>query len=228
MASFKKMGSLGDLQKFVAEVYAVPDDRLYSIWDLLTQEQRFAMRALKGIRKGEKEKLKLNLLIAVSWIMAIGNRLHIDLDEETWKRFPGLCSYCGKRPCECKKTKPTVRLHIKGDDRLRPRSFAETQSMFDEIYPSRTRTLADAGVHLAEEVGEVSEAIHNYLGQHKERQFDDVKMEIADFISCVLAVANSADINFADSLAEIYSDNCHVCHKAPCVCNFSDVVQLET
>jgi NTP pyrophosphatase (non-canonical NTP hydrolase) len=100
--------------------------------------------------------------------------------------------------------------------------------MFEEIYPAKTRTLADAGVHLAEEVGEVSEAIHNYLGQHKEKQFDDVKLEIADFISCALAVANSANINVAGALAEMYADNCHVCRKAPCICKFSDVVQLET
>jgi NTP pyrophosphatase (non-canonical NTP hydrolase) len=228
MANFKKTGSLGDFQRFVEKVYAVPDDRLYSVWDLLTQEQRFAMRSLKGIRKGDGDKLRFNLLIALSWVMAIGNRLHIDLDEETWKRFPGLCSYCGKRPCVCKKTKPASRLHVKGIGHARPRNLAGMQAMFDEIYPAQTRTLADAGVHLAEEVGEVSEAIHNYLGQHQEKQFDDVKLEIADFISCVLAVANSADIDVAGALAKMYSNNCHVCHKLPCACKFSDVVQLKT
>lgn len=228
MARFERTGKLDDFQRFIEEVYAVPDDRLYSIWDLLTQEQRFAMRALKGIRKGDIEKLRLNLLISLSWLAAIGNRLHVSLQEEVWMRFPGLCSYCGKRSCVCKETKPPARLTVKINDRFRPENLAAMQAMFRDIYPPVRRTLADAGVHLAEEVGEVSEAVHNYLGEHKERQFDEVKLELADFISCACGVANSADIDIAESLAAMYSENCHVCHKAPCVCKFSDVVGIES
>ena len=63
MTCFKKTGTIRDLQKFISTVYALPDDRLYSIWDLLMQEQRIAMRALKGIRKGKIEKVQVNLLI---------------------------------------------------------------------------------------------------------------------------------------------------------------------
>ncbi len=211
MASFKKTGSLGDLQQFIAEVYAVPDDRLYSIWDLLTQEQRFAMRSLKGIRKGDMKKLRINLLIALSWIMAIGNRLHIDLEDETWRRFPGLCSYCGKQPCICHETKPESRLSTMGNAGPRPTSLQDMQVMFQKIYPAGNRTLADAGVHLAEEVGEVSEAIH-----------------IADFISCIFGVANSANMNMAEALRTMYANNCHVCHESPCSCKFSDVAHLNT
>lgn len=219
---------MGDFQKFIEEVYAVPDDRLYSVWDLLTQEQRFAMRALKGIRKGDLEKLNVNLLISFSWLMAIGNRLHIDLEQETWKRFPRLCSYCGESPCVCKETKPSERLKVKGDDSAQPKDLVELQRMFAEIYPPERRTLADAGVHLAEEVGEVNEAIHNYLGQHKEKQFEEVRLELADFISCLLGVANSAGLDVAGALADMYVRNCHVCHEAPCACRFSDVAQLRT
>jgi hypothetical protein len=94
---FEALGSLRDFQTFIGGVYALPDDRLYSIWDLLTQQQRFTMRALKGIRKGNQEKIKLNLLIAFSWLMAIANRLHLDLDAETWQRFPALCPPSGLR-----------------------------------------------------------------------------------------------------------------------------------
>jgi NTP pyrophosphatase (non-canonical NTP hydrolase) len=226
--SFSEAQTLGDFQEFVEHVYALPDDRLYSISDILAHEQRFAMRALKGIRKGDANKLKLNLLISLSWLMAIANRLHIDSENEVWKRFPRLCSYCGERPCACKTIKPTARLKVKIDNGLRPKSLAEMQVMFDEIYPTKSRMLADAGVHLAEEVGEVSEAVHNYLGQHKQKQFDDVKLEIADFISCVFGLANSAGMDIAEELGKMYSNNCHVCHEAPCVCNFSEVAQIKT
>lgn len=226
--SFPAGGTIGDLQGFVEKVYGLPDDRIYSLWDLLVQEERFAMRALKGMRQHDAEKLKHNLLIALSWLMSIANRLHINIEKETWRRFPGLCSYCGKQPCACQTIKPSARLAITADDSGHPTTLAEMQAMFGRIYPAEKRTLADAGVHLAEEIGEVSEAIHNYLGEHREPQFDDVKLELADLVSCIFGVANSAQIDVARELSAMYMNNCHVCHHAPCTCTFSDVVRLRT
>ncbi|MBX4206397.1 hypothetical protein KW784_01260 [Candidatus Parcubacteria bacterium] len=228
MAQFKKTGTLSDFQKFIAEVYGLPDDRLYSIWDILTQQQRFTMRALKGIRKDNREKIKTNLLISFSWLMAIVNRLHINIEEEVWHRFPYLCSYCGKLPCVCKTTKSSRRVSVKVDAKKRPHGLALLQKMFGEIYPTKGRSVADAGVHLAEEMGEVSEAIHNYLGQHLQKQFNEVKSELADFASCIFGVANSLNIDVAKEIEAMYPKNCHICHKAPCVCSFSDVVSLKS
>lgn len=225
---FEPSGSLRDFQDFIGKVYALPDDRLYSVWDLLTQQQRFTMRALKGIRKGNQEKIKTNLLIAFSWLMAIANRLHLDLDDETWRRFPALCSYCGKKPCECKSIKPSERLAVTIDVKKRPNSLSEMQGMFGEIYPIASRTIADAGVHLAEEMGEVSEAIHNFLGEHKEEQFAEVALELADYVSCAVGLANSADIDMAKEYSTMYSNGCHICHQVPCRCTFSSVATLKS
>lgn len=228
MYQFKKTGTLGEFQEFISDVYSLPDDRIYSIWDLLTQQQRFTMRAIKGIRKENVEKLKTNLLISVSWVMAICNRLHIDIEDEVWKRFPMLCSYCGKKPCVCKSVKQNKRVRVRVDNTLRPHTLSAFQKMFDEIYPASSRTLADAGVHLAEEMGEVSEAIHNYLGQHLQKQFDEVKLEISDYISCAFGVANSANVDVAKELSLMFQKNCHVCHEAPCVCSFTKVASLKS
>ena len=220
--------SLSKLQDLIKEVYDLPDDRLYSILDLLIHIQRFAMRALKGIRKGNADKLKMNLLISLSWLMAIANRLHINVENEVWKRFPVLCSYCGGKPCRCKKIKPEKRTVVKVDDSLRPKTILGFQQMFSQVYPARQRSLADAGVHLAEEIGEVSEAIHAYLGQHLQKQFESVKFEIADCVSCLFGVANSANINIENELSEMYKNGCHICHKTPCKCNFSNVAKIKT
>jgi NTP pyrophosphatase (non-canonical NTP hydrolase) len=228
MYSFKEDGTLRGFQKFIADVYGQTDDRLYSIWDLLVQEQRFAMRSLKGIRKGDTDKIKINLLITFSWLMAISNRLHIDIEDEVWNRFPGLCSYCGEKPCACRKIKPSERLKIKPDKSKKPRNLESLQDMFENIYPSKSRTLADAGVHFAEEVGEVSEAVHNYLGQHISSQFDEIKLEMADLVSCSFGIANSAKIDVAKELAAMFHDNCHVCHNAPCDCSFSNVISVKS
>src|SRR5207245_1528727 len=138
--------------------------------------------------------------ISFSWLMAVANRLHIDLETEVWKRFPGLCSYCGRQPCACKQTKPKNRQKITKGVGTRPKSLADNQIMFEKIYPSSSRSLADEGVHLAEEMGEVSEAIHNYLGQHKEPLFDEVKLEMADYVSCLFGTANSSYFDVATEL----------------------------
>jgi NTP pyrophosphatase (non-canonical NTP hydrolase) len=228
MAKFNKNQSIREFQRFIGEVYGLPDDRLYSIWDLITHNQRFAMRALKGIRKGEARKIKINLLIALSWLMAIANRLHIDVEEGVWKRFPMLCSYCAHLPCVCKKKKPSSRQKVKINNMLRPKTLADFQEMFAKIYPSTKRTLSDAGVHLAEEVGEIGEAVHVYLGQHKHSQFNDVKSEIADLVSCIIGVANSAQIDLASELASIFKNDCHICRKSPCICSFTKVAQLKS
>jgi NTP pyrophosphatase (non-canonical NTP hydrolase) len=226
MASFKGNQSIEDFQIFNGIVYGPTDDRLYSMTDLLSHQQRFAMRALKGIRKDDKKQIKENLLISFSFLFAIANRLHINLEDEVWKRFPTMCSYCGKKPCVCKKVKPKSRKKITPKDSLRPRSLAEFQKMFNEIYPQKNSTLADAGVHFAEEVGEVSEATNNFLGQHRPSQFEAIKHEMADCISCTFGIANSAKINVADELEKLFYKNCHICHKAPCTCSFAYVASL--
>jgi len=186
------------------------------------------MRALKGIRKGDRGKLEKNLMVALAWLMAIANRLHINLEEDVWNRFPALCSYCGSAPCVCKKEKVIERKKIIVDDSDKPQNLKDMQVMFNTIYPPDGRSLADAGVHLAEEMGEVSEAVHNFLGQHVQEQFDEVQLEMSDFFSCVCGVANSAQINISESLEKMFYENCHVCHKAPCECSFDSVASLKT
>lgn len=226
--SFERNGTIGDFQQFIHDIYSIPDDRLYSVWDLLVQQQRFTMRSLKGVRKKDVEKTKYNLLVAFSWLMAIVNRMHIDAEEELWQRFPYLCSYCGRKPCQCKISKRTIRAKVRIDEKKRPQTLSDYQKMFSEIYPAETRTVADAGVHLGEEMGEVAEAVHNHLGQHLPQQFEAVRLEVADFISCVFGLANSAGFDVATELAKMFRNNCHICHRAPCVCSFSEVAHLET
>jgi len=181
------------------------------------------MRALKGIRKGDKQKLKINLLIAFSWLMAVANRFHINSEKEVWRRFPYHCRYCGKAPCACGKNKSQIMSKLSKDKFKKPRNLGEMQVMFETIYPSGRRNLSEAGVHLAEEMGELSETVHRFLGEHKEKLFRGVGVEIADYISCLFGVANSASINVSRELEKMYWKNCHVCHKLPCLCNFSFV-----
>lgn len=228
MYRFTAGESLARFQGFIEAVYGLPDNRLFSLSDLLANQQRFTMRALKGIRKGNREKLTYNLAIAFSWLVAVVNRLHIDIEGAVWRRFPSCCSYCGKRPCVCKALKAKRRVRILRFSSRRPKTLAALQGMFQKIYPAEGRTLAEAGVHLAEEMGEVSEAVHVFLGEHKEKQFKNVTDELADYVSCIMGVANSAEIDLAETLAHMFTNNCHICHKAPCACKFSFVANFDS
>lgn len=221
MASFKKGNSLKDLQSISYEIYGLLNDRNYSISDLLSNLQKFTMRALKGIRKNDIEKIDINLLIAISWLMAIANRLHIDVQTATIEKFAFVCSYCKTCPCSCKKNKVTRRVNLTKSNKIIVRTLKQFQEMFSMIYPPETRNLTNAGIHMAEETGELSEAIHNFQGEHLEKQFENIKSEMADYISCFFGVINSLDLNLEKELMDKYSNNCHECHKAPCVCTYS-------
>ncbi|MBI5138230.1 MAG: hypothetical protein HZA95_00305 [Candidatus Vogelbacteria bacterium] len=228
MAKFSHKESLNEFQQLIFTIYGVSNDRQFGIHDLTSNIERFTMRALKGIRKGDNNKIKINLLISLSYFMAVLNRLHIESEEVVWKRFPMLCSYCGKKPCACKKLKPKTRPSISRKSSLKPTTLAGFQQMFREIYPPETRTLEHAGVHLAEETGEVSEAIHNYMNTHTTKAFENVREEVADYISCTFGVANSAKIDVAAELEKMYEHNCHVCHTAPCSCTFTFIAEYRS
>lgn len=228
MVKFSRKNSLGQFQGAILKIYGLPDDRIFSLWDLLSNQERFTMRALKGIRKGNVEKMKTNLLIAFSWMMAVANRLRIDVEDVVWKRFPAKCSYCGQAPCQCKIIKSKNKAKFFRDIASRPGTLAGFQRLFQLIYPAESRSLFEAGVHLAEEMGEMSEAAHCFLGEHQKKQFEQIEVELADYVSCVFGVANSAKIDIAKELEKFYRKNCHECHKAPCECNFTTVAKFKS
>ena len=220
MPSLHQKSTLADHQEFVQQVYGLNNDRYYTTPDMLTQVQRFCMRGLKGIRKGDKKKSTLNLMITLSWFMSLMNQFHIDIQDATAKRFPNLCSYCGNCPCVCKKEKRKKRKKTVMKKGRMPKTVAEFQKMFSVIYPSTTRTLEDAGIHLAEELGELAEAVLTYRGHREGKDFEKISEEAADFISCLLGVCNSWNIDVGKELVRLFSQNCHVCKKAPCQCTF--------
>ena len=228
MASVKSDTTIKEYQSFVKEVYGLSNDRYFSTWDMISNVECFVMRGLKGIRKGDRDKTRINLLISFSWFMSIMNQFHINIEEEIWKRFPYMCSYCAGLPCSCKAEKIKERKEVLIDDSKRPKTFKGFQDMFEKIYPSNTRTLEHAGVHLAEELGEFSEAILIYRGKHQDEDFQKIPLEAADLFSCLAGVFNSSDMDIAKELSLMFSDNCHVCKKAPCECNFVDITRFNS
>lgn len=228
MSNVKPNITIKEYQQFVQDVYGLQNARNFGLQDMLTNVERFMTRGLKGIRKQDKQKTKLNLIISLSWFMSMMNQLQIDIEDEAWKRFPHRCSYCAHCPCVCKAKKIQTRQTITVKHQQRPKTIEEFQNMFGEIYPASARTLDWAGVHLAEETGEIAEAILNYRGSHKEEDFKNVILECADFVSCLIGVFNSLELNLAKEISKEFSKNCHVCKQAPCICSFEDIMQFKS
>ena len=220
--------TISQYQQFVKEVYGLSNDRYFSLQDMLANVERFMTRSLKGIRKNDHEKIRINLIISLSWFMSMMNQLHIDIEEKIWERFPYLCSYCASCPCVCKTQKIQTKQKVVIDNKIRPKMFKEFQEMFNKIYPASKRTLDNAGVHLIEEMGETTEAILNYRGNHNDQDFNNIVIESADLMSCIVGVFNSLEINLAEELAYMFNENCHVCKKAPCTCSFIDIIGFKS
>jgi len=220
MASFQENGNIRNFQEFVKEVYFLPNDRDYELSEMLNNIQRHAMRGIKGIRQGNLEKTKTNALISLSWFSSTMSRLHINVEDAVWQRFPYLCSYCGKTPCECKKNAMPGRKKVIIDESKRPKSMREFQEMFNKIYPASARTLEIAGLHLAEELGELSEAVWTFRGERRYCDLEIAVKEAADYYSTVMSVFNSLNVDAATELSKLFFNNCHVCHKTPCECPY--------
>ncbi|WP_457741606.1 MazG nucleotide pyrophosphohydrolase domain-containing protein [Thermococcus sp.] len=56
----------------------------------------------EAIRKGDREAMEEEFADVLAWLASLANLLGVDLEEATKKKYPGVCPYCGKKPCECK------------------------------------------------------------------------------------------------------------------------------
>lgn len=177
---------------------------------------------LKAVRKGQKEKVSYHACMTLSWALGMANRFHLNIEEEVWKRFPGVCPYCNQEICVCGKRRPKNRKQVKVDPRLRPSSCHGYQLMFAKIYP---QTLAEAASHLAEEVSEVDQAIRHYIGMHKEELFQHAVLELVDVVTTLFAVANNVKFDLAIEMEQWFADGCPGCGKSPCDCKYEDTVE---
>jgi len=228
MPGLSENTTIREYQNFAKEIYGRSNELQFGLSDMLINMQRFAMRALKGIRKKDYDKARFNLTITTSWLMSTLGRLHIDLEDSIWKRFPSLCSYCASLPCSCRETGIKERKEVQVDESKRPVTIKDFQEMFRHIYPPEKRTIEHAGIHLAEEIGEFSEAILVYRGEHDDDSFERIIQESADVFSCIIGVFNSLGVDVTKELYDMFSDGCHECKKMPCECSFKSIVYYKS
>jgi NTP pyrophosphatase (non-canonical NTP hydrolase) len=96
--------------------------------------------------------------------------------------------------------------------------------MFAQIYPAQHRDATVAAIHMAEELGEYTDAIMAYRTRHRDEDLKGIALEAADFLSCVLGVYNSLGEDASTRLNSMFTNGCHECQLAPCQCSFEFVM----
>jgi len=200
--------SLSDFQARNEELYSEVNDRHYSSNRMFARLHRQITHILKAVRKAEQEKRKdaytyivYHLCMALSWSLAMFNRYHINLVSDMWRRFPGVCPYCLEAPCACKE-RPKERQKVVGRTRGKePVSLRDWQKMFAEIYPNVVMVSA---IHLAEEAGEVNEALQALSATHQDKCFWKVAEELVDVVTNIFGAANCLKLDLADGMARYF------------------------
>lgn len=204
------------------KIYQVNDDRhCGSAFDIISYLHRDITRILKAVRKEKHEGLGKRICVTISWAFAVASRFHINVADEAWKRFPGCCPYCKGASCVCKERASSRQTVTAARDR--PISLRDWQAMFAAIYPNNK--LQDSVMHLAEEIGELSEAVRNFFAVHSDDSFSNISEEIVDIFANILGVANCLDFDVAALLADYYKDGCPKCHQSSCKCGYVAVDQ---
>ncbi|MDI3474567.1 MAG: hypothetical protein PWQ79_417 [Thermococcaceae archaeon] len=55
----------------------------------------------EAIRKRDRDAMEEEFADVLAWLASLANLLDIDIEEAARKKYPGVCPYCGKNPCEC-------------------------------------------------------------------------------------------------------------------------------
>jgi NTP pyrophosphatase (non-canonical NTP hydrolase) len=209
--------SLRSFQALNRDLYLVTNDRNYGPREMFSRVHRHVTHVLKLVRKRRYEAIQYHLCMAMSWTMGLMNRFHVDISNEMWKRFPGICPYCTDAPCDCRRRR-RQRHPLRGIGRGRkPVSLKAWQEMFAGIYRNRLRNSA---LHLAEEIGEVDEALQAFLATHDDSRFRKMIEELIDVVTNIIGVANCLKLDLSAVMVGHFSKGCPGCKQKPCACGF--------
>lgn len=91
---------ISEFQAMIEKIYGERDRERGSAltFQWFTEEVGELARA---IRKGERDNLEEEFADVLAWLSTLASIHGVDLVEAVGKKYPGVCSYCGKSPCGC-------------------------------------------------------------------------------------------------------------------------------
>jgi NTP pyrophosphatase (non-canonical NTP hydrolase) len=176
----------------------------------------------KAVRTGNNEVIKFQSASVFAWMCALSSKLSLSLEEIFWSHFPGVCPYCACRVCDSTKhLVPKARRDVSGfASRSSPGSIGELQTIMQMIYPGNQ--LIGSASHLVEEIAEVAAAITSFQETRSAKAVLELKLELADCLAHLFAVANCAHFDLEDSVKIFYANGCRSCGRPVCVCRVTE------
>lgn len=197
------------------EIYQVPDDRLYTVDDLLYNHQRFLFRFKEDLKADKRETL--NLDISTAWFLTLINRFHIDLERLTWQRYSFKCPFCLQLPCSCKKNRVKAKKTGRPASR-QPQTLAQWQAMIKKIYPQKD--IKPVLEKFEGNLNRLNYLFRLFMREKRKSQFTKIEKGSIDHFVLILRIYNSIDANLTRDFKEMFKDGCYVCHQTPCQCNY--------
>jgi len=93
--------SIRDFQNLIKDLYYEKDSKRGIDKTMLWIVEEVGELA-EAVRKNDKKAIGEEMADVFAWLVSLANLFNIDLEEEVKKKYPGYCTKCGKKPCECK------------------------------------------------------------------------------------------------------------------------------
>jgi NTP pyrophosphatase (non-canonical NTP hydrolase) len=213
--------SLDEMQVLNETIYGPNNELYFGHLRIIARIGRFVGRLPKAVEYGDPNVAAFHATMAFSWSLALANKLGIRIQDELWKRYPGVCSHCESGPCMCKQIKAFVVAGQIQPSKIVtecPLTLDAFQIMFQRIYPRNT-PMDECG-HLLQELCEVLEAMDNFTGTKRPEFKNDSVVELCDVFAHICGVANCSKIGLAPYMERYFSRGCYECHSTPCRCPF--------
>jgi hypothetical protein len=210
--------SLEEILEINRMIYQIPDDRLYSIEDILYNHQKFITNFAEEKNRGDLKQGRLNLMIALAWYFALMNRYHIDLESLLWKRYSYKCPFCLDIPCICKEGKKSATQKTGRPSSRKPGNISKWQAMVQKIYPDEIIDHSYIKLHLV--FDRIDASLRLFMREKKKKQFHDIEIYSTDYFVMLLRIFNYYKCDIEAEHHKMFSRGCYVCHEVPCQCNY--------
>lgn len=222
----------------ISTIYGKKNEKLSFeyMYSFLTRKTAYLTREIVRTDGGDKSKV-INIYIeSLSWLIAISQKLEIDLELSFFTKFPTICPYCTKSPCTCSQThrKPEFTSNARAiKEELLQKKISIYHSgspaiyapaMINKIYPSNKNIYNIFGgfyhsSRLFEELGELHEA---YTKLHEDEFYNknNINDELADILAWMLSLWGIIfkDKDLGEEVDNYYINGCPSCNNKECIC----------
>lgn len=236
------ISTINDLQLKIAAIYknANKEKDFEYMYGFLIRKTSYLSRGF--LRNGDAKKYYIQSL---SWLVAICDKIDINLQDEYLKKFPNCCPYCISSPCACIQThkQPISKMNafnakkelinkfqaINNSPNPQAKNLDTLVENINIIYPSNRTIWSVHGAfyhftRLFEELGEMHEA-YSAIQSHGSQLKNNLGEEIADITAWLLSIwaISEPELKLSDEIVDYYIDGCPVCRESICRCSdYSD------